>query len=103
MNIRTTRNSLVAASIFALLSGVSTLSHANLPAEGFETSRVNYSDLDLSKQEGQETLYERLRRAADDVCDEEYSRLDERSCRKTALDRAVKEVGNSSVTALHRS
>ncbi len=103
MEIRTTRNTLVAAAVFAVLSGVSTLSHANLPSDSHESVRVSYSDLDLQKTEGQETLYERLRRAADDVCEEEYSRLEERECRANALDRAVEEVGNKAVTALHRS
>lgn len=103
MKIRTTRNTVVAAVVFLTLSGVSAISNATISAGEYESVRVNYSDLNLDQKEGREALYTRLRRAAGDVCDAEYSRLEERECFDTALDRAVEEVGNQELTAIHRS
>jgi UrcA family protein len=103
MKIRTTRNTVIATAAFTLLCGLSAASHAIVSNEAYETQRVTYTNQDLQQEEGRKDLYYRLKRAAENVCDTEYSRVDERECEKEALERAVKDVDNEAVSALHRS
>ncbi len=75
---------------------------------------VKMWDLDLAKSEDVQTLYERLREAANDVCRTEARRhlsntrlpvplgWTER-CAADAVDAAVREVGNRRLVALHTS
>jgi UrcA family protein len=73
---------------------------------------VKMWDLDLAKSEDVQTLYERVREAANDVCRAEARRhlgntrrqaplgWTER-CAAEAVDAAVREVGNRRLVALH--
>jgi UrcA family protein len=67
---------------------------------------VRYGDLDLSGEEGVRALYGRLEAAADRVCgprsqrDLGVYRL-WRNCRDDALARAVTQIGNARLAALH--
>ncbi len=69
--------------------------------------RVNYSELDLSKDAGVERLYARLRHAAEQVC----GNVDHRdlvagrqrdACVRASLDRAVEQVHSARLTARHK-
>lgn len=81
------------------------------PAFAADTSdrasvRVQYADLDLTRDPGVERLYARLRQAADSVCAlpgtrDLASRAHEASCRSRALDEAVARVHNARLTARH--
>jgi UrcA family protein len=107
MNIKSTNNSVIAAVVFSVLSGVSSLGNANLSELDVESVRVSYADLNLFEKAGQETLYQRIRSAADDVCDEGGSLtlievLKQRECVKKALNSAVHKVGNEDLIALNQ-
>lgn len=98
MKIRTTRNTVAAAMVFLVLSGVSAVGHASINSEEFETERVNYSDLDIEKAEGREALIKRLRHAARRVCDQPGRNslrqvMFEQECTQSALEAAMREMG----------
>lgn len=68
---------------------------------------VSYADLDLSRTEGAETLYRRLRAAARQVCGPDEAReLARRAAWKECVDRAVAEavrtVDRDALKAVHR-
>lgn len=69
MNIHTTRNSVCAATVFAILSGVSTLGSATLPNMDAEWARAGYNELNLTNHQDQEAPYQRPLRADTDACD----------------------------------
>ena len=68
---------------------------------------VDYSDLDLTTAKGVQALHRRLTTAVKRVCprtDVVLNALDRvaaRECQKQALDRAVNEIGNADLAALH--
>ena len=106
MIIKSTRNTAAAAMIFTVLSGASAVINAELAEVEVESVRVSYADLDLNAVEGQHTLYQRLRGAAQDVCGEVYSKVareirENSECRENALQTALRKVGNPSVAAIH--
>lgn len=73
---------------------------------GTSTVTVNFSDLDIERGAGVETLYQRLRTAAKSVCGTKDARnLNEmqewRACYKQALDGAVEKVNNDRLDELH--
>ncbi|MEP5765228.1 MAG: UrcA family protein [Halieaceae bacterium] len=108
MQIKSTRNTLAIALAFTTLSGLSTMGNANLQAVDVKSVQVSYADLNLARQEGQHTLYMRLRGAADAVCGEVQSRAaaevrEKRECFQNALNRALKEVGSEELHQLHKS
>jgi len=70
------------------------------------TITVTYGDLDLSKTAGIEKLYQRLKVAARNVCGSRDVRdlnavQDWRRCYRSALAGAVRDVGNTRLSALH--
>jgi UrcA family protein len=70
------------------------------------TVAVRYGDLDLSRDEGVRALYGRLRAAAANVCGPRtYRDLATlrlwRECRDETLGRAVGQIGNPRLAALH--
>ncbi len=78
---------------------------ADVPVE-VPSVRVHFADLDLGKPAGTEALYGRLQRAARVVCDTYETRLlvqgfAWQACVKSALDRAVDQVGDERLTAYH--
>ena len=67
---------------------------------------VKYSDLDINRGSGAETLYQRLRSAARQVCGSYDGRnlnaADAwKACYEQALDEAVNDVGNPRLSELH--
>ncbi len=107
MKMYATRKTVAAAVVFTALSGIAGLSNANLPYVDIASIRVSYADLNMTNTEGAETLYSRLRRAASQVCDD-FTRKSlndmvvAKDCKNIALDRAVEEVGNQQLTAIHQ-
>lgn len=106
MIIKSTRNSLAAAVIFSALSGISTLGTANIGAVDVKSVRVSYADLNLAERTGQETLYERLKTAAEGVCggvrDISLSVVrEQRKCYQEALDSAIGQVGSEGLETIH--
>lgn len=69
---------------------------------------VTYKDLDMRTQKGVDTLYSRLKSAANDVCLEMYQStsgptagMARLKCYHMLLDEAVRHVDNRRLTALH--
>jgi UrcA family protein len=67
---------------------------------------VKYSDLDLSTTEGAQKLYKRIKTAASLVCPYENARemafkAIGQSCRKEAVERAVRSIHNAELAAVH--
>ena len=106
MIIKSTRNSVAAAVIFSALSGISTLGNANLGAVEVKSIRLSYADLNLTQRTGQETLYERLKTAAEGVCGG-VSNInlsvvrEQRKCYEEALDSAIGQVGSEGLETIH--
>ena len=80
---------------------------AMIHLESDNVARVTFSELDLSKQAGVETLYQRLKTASLMVCDTDYrtrslsTRRAAKKCYNKALDDSVRSIGNSRLDALH--
>ena len=77
-------------------------------AQGARSVMVRYGDLDLTRDEGVQVLYARLRAAAKQVCSDDGSldlgrRAAVRQCVDTALANAVAGVRNSQLAALHNA
>ena len=107
MKIHATRNTVAAAVLFTALSGVTGIGNANLEEISIESIRVSYADLNLTRSEGAETLYARLKQAAQQVCGEAsrqpLARMGEkRDCEENALEKAVDAIGSSQLSALHQ-
>ncbi len=108
MKIYATRNTVAAAVMFTALSGIAGIGNANLSEITVESVRVSYADLNLGNVAGAETLYARLKRAAQKVCDDEARKPVNtlnaiRDCEETALNRAVEAVGSERLTDIHQS
>jgi UrcA family protein len=77
------------------------------PSDAPENSmQVRYSDLDLSRPEGALKLYQRIKYAAQLVCDtyasnELVRRQEYLKCYSKAVDDAVSKVGSDKLTAIH--
>ena len=73
--------------------------------DGLPSRRVSYADLDISKPAGAKVLYRRIVRAAKEVCQSNgmdpfgASQLINR-CVDQAIDKAVKDVDSTALTAL---
>lgn len=69
--------------------------------------KVKFDDLDLSRKAGAQTLYDRLRSAARRVCAADHSSAliplirSENRCFAESLQRAVEDIDNQILTALH--
>jgi UrcA family protein len=107
MKINTSRNSVAAAVLFSVLSGISTVGHSNLQDVNIKSQRVSYADLDLRQGDGQTALYQRLKSAAQGVCGDADTRepleqvRQQRKCYQEAMDEAVQQVGSRELQVLH--
>jgi len=112
MNNSHLRNSLLATLVvFAAYAPTSSaiVKHQSVKqafATGAPAVTVNFSDLDVARGPGVETLYQRLRTAAKAVCGTKDTRnltaLQEwRACYKQALDGAVEKVNIDRLDELH--
>lgn len=81
---------------------------AGAPSDEVPRITVSYADLDLTRAEGAQTLYRRLRAAARQVCDAGHDmralaeRARYRACVDKALEEAVRTIDRDVLTALHR-
>ena len=70
---------------------------------------LSYSELDISKPQGLETLYTRIKRAARSVCGIERSPTtmfrgrQAMACYQTTVEDAVRQANRPRLTALHRA
>ena len=101
-----TNKSRIAVLAACVLAGLSGVAAAATPADDVPAVVVRYGDLDLSTQEGVQTLYKRIASAARQVCPagdpRTLARFDYgRTCRAAAIARAVGNVHNSQLAALH--
>ena len=114
MNNPQLRNSLLATLVvFAAYAPTSSaiVKHKSVRqafASGAPAVVVNFSDLDVARGSGVETLYQRLRTAAKTVCGTRDFRnitaaQEWRACYKQALDGAVEKVDNDLLDELHNS
>jgi UrcA family protein len=79
------------------------------PATAVEVAQitVDYSDLDLGMAHGVQVLHSRLAAAAERVCPSSTGlvrievRQAARECREQALAKAVREIGNAELAAVH--
>ena len=79
------------------------------PRPGYEpvTRIVNFADLDLTNTRAVATLYQRIKSAADHVCEPPAGAgsfetiLEIRRCKQQAVAQAVKDVNSSGLTNLH--
>ena len=102
------RNSVkVGVLAFALSSGAA---FANLSDRDMEMVSVSYAELDISKPAGAEVLYDRLQRAAKEVCGLNVrpssafyavNAADWKACYEVALSRAVAEIDAPLVKEQH--
>lgn len=99
---------------FALFLGVPSIAEAARHSSVDKTDgtiRVSYSDLDLSSDDGVETLYKRLQRVSGTACEtggfmEKGSLravIEAKACYADTLNRLVAEVRNEKLTAMHES
>jgi UrcA family protein len=96
--------SYAAFALVALLFGAAGVQAQEVPKS--LTKTVAYGDLNLESPKGAETLYARLRRAAEAVCVPFDSREMARkhlwqTCYDNALTAAVAQINHTSLTALH--
>jgi UrcA family protein len=95
----------------AALAGPFAVAHGDRVGQlnGVPQIVVDYDDLDISHQQGLETLYSRIQYAAMDVCG--YDRLHKElsrqrrpaACYHAAVDNAIQQVNQPMLTALHRA
>ena len=91
----------------ALLVVIGANAMANPPLEAYPTQAVAYADLNLASPAGVATLYRRIRRAANQVCDyppdlrQLTSVRDSKACSALAVERAVLQVNIPALHALH--
>jgi UrcA family protein len=95
----------VAVLAACLLAGALGVAHAAAPAAGVPQVAVPYGDLNLASEDGARELYQRIAKAADQVCPYPYGRTyaEVRAnsiCREAAIARAVREVNNPQLVAV---
>ena len=61
MIIKSTRNTVIVAVIFSVLSGASTLGTAKLQDVELKSVRASYADLNSTREKGQQALHKRLK------------------------------------------
>jgi UrcA family protein len=93
------RVALVAVAVGAALTGA-------VRADEVPQIHVKYSDLNVNSSAGAAVLYQRIRLAADRVCEISGSRdlavwAKERECARHAIAQAVSDVGNPTLTRVY--
>ena len=92
-----------AAALLAVLGGASALAEG--PQEPMKA--VKYSDLNLTSQTGVAALYQRIERAAADVCQLPQGtrqlkiESEIKACRNQATDRAISQANLPALNAMH--
>ena len=100
--MKTSTRSLLVLSTCLLLGWSASAFGAIDPDGGVVSKTVKFKDLDISKAEGAQALYDRISAAAREVCRAQpYNFV--RDCRARAVDDAVLGVGSPLLTSIHRS
>lgn len=109
MNAVIAKSALI-VTLAAACIGHSALVHAERADRGSTQSiTIHYGELDLSKAQGLEVLYKRIKRAARFVCGSDRSPLTTSrarhamECYQDTLEDAVRQVNRPRLTALHRA
>lgn len=94
------------AGIVAGVMGVMVLAAAQAPAAVRDDVAVNYADLDISTTAGAEKLYERIRRAAEQVCPRvDFMDIQRHAvavrCQNEAVAHAVNSIASPQLAAVH--
>lgn len=90
-----------------LLCGSMILTATNACADDARSQKVSYAELNLSSKQGVEKLYEKIRRAAREVCDHGQKMtlrkaMQARECRVEAIANAVAQIKSARLAAHHR-
>jgi len=100
---RSSFNAVAMAAILGLFGAAQALT-AEQP-DGVRSITVSFRDLNLSTIEGATTLYQRIKKAANKVCEEPDSYLNDprawAHCYRGAIDDAVAKVNSPLLTAVH--
>ena len=111
MNTRFSRQSIITI-LIVCLSAIPGFTRATplIRSGGENAIKVTFADLDLTRVEGVQVLYERLKKAADRVCDRKVGLREvidvmdfKHSCVKSALADAVKSIDNDLLNRMHRA
>ena len=80
---------------------------AAAPSKDVRTEVVRFADLDLTRPAGAQELYRRIEHAARDVCEslgaDPHNLYAYTTCRKSAIARAIKDVGAPLLTEQDRA
>jgi UrcA family protein len=94
--------------VFTAISGLAQTAKATQPNGTLPSQKVYYGDLKLDSASGVEALYGRIKSAARTVCNESVSdlefpeaRVQWQECFKDSIARAIAQVNNERLTALH--
>jgi UrcA family protein len=83
------------------------LAAAPAPSNDVRTEVVRFADLDLTRPSGAQELYRRIEHAARDACErmgaDHYGLYAYMTCRKSAIARAIRDVGAPLRTEHHRA
>src|SRR5581483_8672169 len=97
-----------ALAVFAAISGLVPAAKATQLADSLPSKKVYYGDLKLDSPSGVEALYGRIKGAARAVCNESVTdlvfpeqRVEWQQCFKDSVARAIAQVNNGRLTALH--
>jgi UrcA family protein len=97
--------SILRRSVLTLLTGAAlSIGYAHAETNELRQVRVQYSELDLSREAGASALYRRLERAAAKVCEERpwmRSKQIDKECYQRALTSAVVEINSPLVSQIH--
>ncbi|HEY3785474.1 MAG TPA: UrcA family protein [Steroidobacteraceae bacterium] len=90
------------------VSGSALAASPSSPLTPAPSITVRYDDLNLASDRGTAVLYQRIARAARDVCPDGFSRdLDvvaaSRACQAKAIARAVQDVNNPKLALVHEA
>lgn len=106
-----TRNTFLPATLLVTFCSIPVVGTAAIKtnAVGERTVSVPMADLNLAQPQGVSVLFRRLQRAADEVCGSRHRlvagslkqrQLNQR-CYAETLGKAVRDIGNAELTALH--
>jgi UrcA family protein len=103
MNIQVSKQ--IQAALGAAILAASLLTVARADADAPPMKVVSYADLDISTPAGAQVLYQRIQRAAREVCPadnfHDLAVWHARQCISKSVDEAVKAVHSPALSALH--
>lgn len=100
--MKTSIRSALSASLLLLIGWTVAASAAPDNDGELVTKTVRFGDLDLATAVGAQTLYDRIKVAARDVCRGSASYRSMLECRSVAVENAVRGVSNPLLSSVHR-